>query len=71
MKGIKYADWSCGRNGLEVLFDNVSKHSITFSANADNGKSPTVGYLINYICDNLIKDPRKELFILDGAVYVI
>ncbi|KIV90786.1 hypothetical protein PV10_05394 [Exophiala mesophila] len=55
-------------NGLEILFDNVSKHSITLSADADNGKSPTVGYLVNYICDNLIKDPRKELFILDGAV---
>jgi hypothetical protein len=26
--------------------------------------------LVTYLCDNLMKDSRKELFVLDGAVWV-
>jgi ubiquitin related modifier 1 len=29
-----------------------------------------VAYLVDYLCDNAMKDPRKELFVLDGTVYV-
>ncbi|EHY56695.1 Ubiquitin- modifier 1 [Exophiala dermatitidis] len=54
--------------GLEMLFDNVAKHELTLSKTADDGKPPTVGYLVKYICDNLMKDSRKELFVLDDAV---
>ncbi|KAL2402411.1 Ubiquitin-related modifier 1 [Exophiala dermatitidis] len=54
--------------GLEMLFDSVAKHELTLPKTADDGKPPTVGYLVKYICDHLIKDPRKELFVLDGAV---
>ena len=53
-----------------MLFDNVTKHSVSLSKTAADGKPPTVGYLVDYICENLIKDSRKELFILDGAVSV-
>ena len=52
-----------------MLFDNVTKHSVSLSKDADNGKPPTVGYLVQYICEHLMKDSRKELFVLDGAVY--
>lgn len=51
-----------------MLFDDETKHSIALSKVADNGKPPTVGYLVQYICDHLMKDTRKELFVLDGAV---
>lgn len=51
-----------------MLFDDETKHSIALSKDADNGKPPTVGYLVQYICDRLMKDTRKELFVLDGAV---
>ncbi|EXJ79645.1 ubiquitin-like modifier 1 [Capronia epimyces CBS 606.96] len=56
--------------GLEMLFDHVTKHELTLSKHAadTDGKAPTVGYLVKYICDQLMKDSRKELFVLDGAV---
>ncbi|KAK5458033.1 Ubiquitin-related modifier 1 [Exophiala xenobiotica] len=56
--------------GLELLFDNVTKNAVSLSKDADNGNPPTVGYLVRYLCDHLMKDSRKELFVLDGAVYV-
>ena len=64
------ADLSKKSGGLEMLFDNVTKHVISLSKDADNGDAPTVGYLVRYICDHLMKDSREELFVLDGAVYV-
>ncbi|KIX10495.1 uncharacterized protein Z518_01578 [Rhinocladiella mackenziei CBS 650.93] len=54
--------------GLEMLFDNVAQHSVTLSTTADDGKHPTMGYLVKYLCDHLMKDSRKELFVLDGAI---
>ncbi|EXJ80368.1 ubiquitin-like modifier 1 [Capronia coronata CBS 617.96] len=54
--------------GLEMLFDNINKHELTLSRTADNGNPLTVGYLVKYICEQLMKDSRKELFVLDGAV---
>lgn len=51
-----------------MLFDNETKHQVSLTKNADGGKPPTVGYLVSYICDHLMKDSRKELFVLDGAV---
>ncbi|KAK5289608.1 Ubiquitin-related modifier 1 [Exophiala xenobiotica] len=56
--------------GLELLFDNVTKNAVSLSKDADNGNPPTVGYLVRYLCDHLMKDSRKELFVLDNAVYV-
>lgn len=53
-----------------MLFDNATKHSLSLSKEADGGKPPTIGYLVKYLCDHLMKDTRKELFVLDGAVYV-
>lgn len=29
-----------------------------------------VGSLINWLCDNLMKDPRKDMFVLDDSVQV-
>ena len=52
-----------------MLFDNVTKHTVSLSNDAADEEPPTLGYLIRYICENLIKDPRKELFVVDGAVY--
>jgi hypothetical protein len=48
----------------------VTKNFVSLSKDADNGNPPTVGYLVRYLCDHLMKDSRKELFVLDGAVYV-
>lgn len=51
-----------------MLFDNIPKHSISLSSDAADGKPPTIGYLVTYICEHLMKDSRKELFVLDNAV---
>jgi ubiquitin related modifier 1 len=53
-----------------MLFDNITKHSLTLSKSAEGNKSPTVGDLVKYLCENVMKDERKELFVLDGNVYV-
>lgn len=60
------------RGGLEILFDNQTKHKISLSSRSatDKASPATVGDLVAYLVDNLIKDPRKELFVLDGSVYV-
>ncbi|KPI42577.1 Ubiquitin-related modifier 1 [Cyphellophora attinorum] len=64
--------------GLEILFNNVSRHRITLpatmpSSSATTQTSPsvkptTVGYLIKWLLENLLRDPRKELFVVDGTV---
>jgi ubiquitin related modifier 1 len=46
-----------------MLFDNVTKHKLSLAAKTDAGNKPTIGYLVNYVLENLIKDPRKELFV--------
>ncbi|RMZ83797.1 hypothetical protein DV738_g1000, partial [Chaetothyriales sp. CBS 135597] len=54
--------------GLEILFDNKAKHSVNIAAQSAHGTRTTVGDLINFVCENLLTDPRKELFVLDGAI---
>ena len=53
-----------------MLFDNVTKHNVTLPAKTDEKKATNFGYLVKYIMDNLVKDPRKELFVQDGAMCV-
>lgn len=51
-----------------MLFSNQSKHKIQLPT-TDQGDAPVnIGYLVRYICDNLMKDTRKELFVLDGSM---
>ncbi|KAL9625026.1 MAG: hypothetical protein Q9160_000755 [Pyrenula sp. 1 TL-2023] len=54
--------------GLEMLFNNETKHKISIPARDQDGMAVNVGFLIQYLCDNLMKDPRKELFVLENAV---
>lgn len=72
--------------GLEILFNNVSRHRLTLPATvtaptatktkaatqatpSSSSTTPTtVGYLIKWLLDNLLQDPRKELFVVDGTV---
>jgi len=52
-----------------MLFSNKRKHVLSIPITEKSGKNPTVQDLVQYLCDNLMKDPRKELFILDDSVY--
>ncbi|KAF2425263.1 ubiquitin related modifier 1 [Tothia fuscella] len=54
--------------GLEMLFSNQRKHKITIPARTISGKTPTIKFLVQYLCENVMKDPRKELFVLDESV---
>ncbi|KAK9581107.1 Ubiquitin- modifier 1 [Aspergillus fumigatus] len=54
--------------GLEILFSNERKHHITLPAQVDDGGRPTIAYLLRYLVDNVMKDQRKELFIMDDNV---
>lgn len=56
--------------GLEMLFDNKRRHSLSIPANDKDAKPANIAFLINYLCENLMKDPRAELFVLDGHMFV-
>ncbi|KAK3209788.1 hypothetical protein GRF29_44g601633 [Pseudopithomyces chartarum] len=54
--------------GLEMLFSNERKLSLTIPAKDDNGSRSNIAFLVRYLCDTVMKDPRKELFVLDDTV---
>merc|ERR1711964_538024 len=54
--------------GLEMLFSDERKHRIEVPAQDDKGNAVTVGWLVDYLCEELMKDTRKEMFLLDGHV---
>ena len=56
------------RGGLEMLFNNESKHRIHIPAKDKDNAPVNVGYLVRYLCDNTMQDERKELFVLHGSV---
>ncbi|KAG8532051.1 uncharacterized protein KY384_003688 [Bacidia gigantensis] len=56
--------------GLEILFSNIRKHTLSVPKVQKNGKPVNIAFLVHYLCDNLMRDPRKEMFVLDGTVYV-
>lgn len=51
-----------------MLFADERKHKISIPAKDNKGNPVTVGWLVNYLCENLMKDSRKELFVLDDHV---
>lgn len=55
--------------GLEMLFSNQRKHNISLPATDEDGRTANLAFLVRYLCAHLMKDRRKELFVLDEAVY--
>jgi ubiquitin related modifier 1 len=55
--------------GLEMLFSDQKRHAISIPITDENSKPVTVAYLIDYLCKNVMKDSRKELFVLDSQMY--
>lgn len=51
-----------------MLFSDRRKHNITIPPKDPTGQPSNVAFLIKWLCDNLMKDPRKEMFVLDGSV---
>ncbi|MCJ1375479.1 Ubiquitin- modifier 1 [Loxospora ochrophaea] len=54
--------------GLEMLFSNQRKHHIKIPAFNNEGQASDMAYLVRHLCQSLMKDPRKELFIKDGTI---
>jgi hypothetical protein len=54
--------------GLEMLFNNENKHEIQIPATSKDDAPVNVAYLVQYLCDNIMKDTRKELFVLGGSM---
>ncbi|KAI8979744.1 ubiquitin-related modifier 1 [Mycotypha africana] len=53
--------------GMELLFNNVSKHTIKFPATNNAGSPSNLQDLLFYIRDNMMTD-RKELFVEKDTV---
>jgi len=52
------------------MFDNKASHKIRLpSKMPGTTESTNLKYLLKYLCDELMTDTRKELFVLDGAMY--
>ncbi|KAK4086139.1 hypothetical protein Purlil1_9451 [Purpureocillium lilacinum] len=56
------------RGGLEMLFSDQRHHSVTLPSEARNGHAADIAFLIDHLCDHVMKDTRKELFVLDGHI---
>lgn len=54
--------------GLEILFSNERKHNISLPAQLNDGNPPNIAFLLQYFVENVMKDERKELFILEDNV---
>lgn len=53
-----------------MLFSNQRKHQISLPATDEAGRTANLGFLVRYLCQHLMQDQRKELFVIDDAVYV-
>lgn len=51
-----------------MLFDNKNKLKVSVPATGHHGSPANIKFLVCYLCENLMRDPRKELFVVDGAV---
>ncbi|CAG5159218.1 uncharacterized protein ALTATR162_LOCUS5473 [Alternaria atra] len=54
--------------GLEILFANQKKYDLALPARDESGEPANVAFLVRHLCDKVMKDPRKELFVLDDTV---
>lgn len=57
--------------GLDMLFSNQRKHSVSLPTIDENGKPSTMASLVRHLCKHVLKDPREEFFVVDDAMYVI
>ena len=55
--------------GLEMLFSNQKRHVLSIPTTNDRGKPINIAFLVDYLVKNVMKDPRKELFVLNNQVY--
>ena len=54
--------------GLEILFSNRRSYQIKIPNHQSNGNPTNINDLVQYLCDHLMTDHRKELFMASGTV---
>ncbi|KKY39540.1 putative ubiquitin related modifier 1 [Diaporthe ampelina] len=54
--------------GLEMLFSDQRQHKLVIPAHDKDSKPVTISYLIDHLCQHVMKDSRKELFVLDNHI---
>jgi hypothetical protein len=54
-----------------MLFSNKRQHALTIPAADQDGKPVDIAYLIDHLCQNVMDDSRKDLFVLDNHLYVL
>ena len=52
-----------------MLFSDKRQHKISIPAFDEQRQPTTTAFLIRWLCENLMDDPRRELFVLDNSVY--
>ncbi|UQC82579.1 ubiquitin-like modifier 1 [Colletotrichum lupini] len=64
-------DLSTQADGADPRMISFRRHALSIPAVNKDGKPATIAFLINYLCENTMKDSRKELFVLDDHLYVL
>ncbi|MCJ1418203.1 Ubiquitin- modifier 1 [Xylographa parallela] len=54
--------------GLELLFSNQRKHILSIPTHDEGGQNVNMDYLIRYLCIDVMKGGRKDMFIVDNQV---
>lgn len=51
-----------------MLFSNQKEHKLVISKTDSKGDPVTAGWLVQYLCDEIMTDSRKNFFVMDGHV---
>ncbi|KAH7033123.1 ubiquitin-related modifier 1 [Microdochium trichocladiopsis] len=51
--------------GLEMLFSDKRHHELSLPSRTEDSSPITIAWLIQYLCQHTMDDPRRELFVLD------
>jgi hypothetical protein len=54
-----------------MLFSNKRQHALVIPAADQDGKPANIANLIDHLCQNVMDDSRKDLFVLDNHLYVL
>ncbi|KAI5804055.1 ubiquitin-related modifier 1 [Peziza echinospora] len=57
--------------GLELMFSKQPKHHVKLPSTipgSTSGEPTNIKYLLKYLCDELMTDTRKDLFVIDETV---
>lgn len=54
-----------------MLFSDQRRHSLSLPSMDSDGRPSNIAFLIHHLCEHVMKDTRKELFVLEDHLSVI